>query len=60
MDYRSDVGAVEARDQGVDDGQVRGISSGVDAHGILGAAAHLDEVTLALRCDAAFATGLLQ
>ena len=38
---------------------MRRIAGGVDANGMLGAAAHLDEFALALRRDAALAPGLL-
>ena len=59
VDDGADVGAVKAGDQGVEDVDVGGIAGGVDAHGVLGAAAHLDELPLALGGDAALAPGLL-
>ena len=59
VDDGADVGAVKAGDQGVQDVDVGGIAGGVDTHGMLGAAAHLDELALALGGDAALAAGLL-
>ena len=59
VDDRADIRAVKAGDQGVEDVDVGGIAGGVDTHGVLGAAAHLDELTLALGGDAALAAGLL-
>ena len=59
VDDRSDVGAVKARDQGVEDVDVRGVAGGVDAYRVLRAAAHLDELALALGRDAALAAGLV-
>ena len=59
VDDRADVGAVKAGDKAVEDVDVRGVAGGVDTHGVLRAAAHLDELALALRGDAALAAGLL-
>ena len=59
VDDRADIRAVKAGDQGVEDVDVSGIAGGVDTHGVLGAAAHLDELALALGGDAALAPGLL-
>ena len=59
VDDRADVGAVKAGDEGVEDVDVRSVAGGVDTHGVLRAAAHLDELALALRGDAALAAGLV-
>ena len=59
VDDRADVGAVKAGDKAVEDVDVRGVAGGVDTHGVLRAAAHLDELALALRGDAALTAGLL-
>ena len=59
VDDRADVGAVKTGDEAVEDVDVRGVAGGVDTHGVLGAAAHLDELALALRGDAALTAGLL-
>ena len=59
VDDRADVGAVKAGDEAVEDVDVRGVAGGVDTHGVAWAAAHLDELTLALRGDAALTAGLL-
>ena len=59
VDDRADVGAVKTGDEAVENVDVRGVAGGVDTHGVLGAAAHLDELALALRGDAALTAGLL-